>query len=273
VATLALEGTAQLHLARKISERLLLPALGLLTLIGGWTFVSSLDLVPGHFLPSPFAVLATMIELMHEPYAGSLLQEHLLASLDKFAVSYSLSVVIGVPLGLLMGRFRILDWIVTPVFEAFRYIPPIAWVPFSILWFGTGFLAPTLVIFAATFAPCLLNAYRGVRLIDRTLLEVAQGLGVGRLCTMTDVLLPGALPHIVAGLRVSAGFGWQSLIGAELIVGSTGLGYLIVQGESNVAPAVVLAGMVAIGLVGATIDYVLRAVEDRVRRNWGPSGP
>jgi taurine transport system permease protein len=214
-----------------------------------------------------------MVELTHEPYAGSTLQQHLLASLDKFAVSYALSVAIGVPLGLLMGRFQILDWVVTPVFEVFRYIPPIAWVPFSLLWFGTGFLAPTLVIFAATFAPCLLNAYRGVRLIDRTLLEVAQGLGAGRLRTMTEVLLPGALPHIVAGLRVSAGFGWQSLIGAELIVGSTGLGYMIVQGESNVAPSVVLAGMITIGLVGALIDYVLRKVEDRIRRNWGPSGP
>jgi taurine transport system permease protein len=229
--------------------------------------------VSPHFLPSPFVVLTTMVELTHEPYAGSTLQQHLLASLDKFAVSYALSVAIGVPLGLLMGRFQILDWVVTPVFELFRYIPPIAWVPFSILWFGTGFLAPTLVIFAATFAPCLLNAYRGVRLIDRTLLEVAQGLGAGRLRTMTEVLLPGALPHIVAGLRVSAGFGWQSLIGAELIVGSTGLGYMIVQGESNIAPSVVLAGMITIGLVGASIDYVLRKVENRIRRHWGPSGP
>jgi taurine transport system permease protein len=172
-----------------------------------------------------------------------------------------------------MGRFRILDWAVTPVFEGFRYIPPIAWVPFSILWFGTGFLAPTLVIFAAAFAPCLLNSYRGVRLIDRALLEVAQNLGAGRLRTMTEVLLPGALPHIVAGLRVSAGFGWQALIGAELIVGSTGLGYMIVQGESNVALSIVLAGMVTIGLVGASMDYVLRKLEGRIRRNWGVSGP
>jgi taurine transport system permease protein len=268
-----LEDTAPLRFARQISERFLLPALGLLTLFGGWALVSSLGLASPHFLPGPAAVLGTMVELTREPYAGSLLQQHLLASLDKFAVSYALSVSIGVPLGLLMGRFWILDWVITPVFEAFRYIPPIAWVPFSILWFGTGFLAPTLVIFAASFAPCLLNAYRGVRLIDRTLLEVAQGLGAGRLRTITEVLLPGALPHVVAGLRISAGFGWQSLIGAELIVGSTGLGYMIVQGESNAAPSVVLAGMISVGLVGASIDYVLRKVEDHIRRNWGPSGP
>jgi taurine transport system permease protein len=273
VATLARESTAPLRLTWEISEHLLLPALGLFTLFGGWALVSSLGLVPAQFLPSPFTVLVTMVELTTESYSGSLLQQHLLASLDKFAVSYALSVAIGVPLGLLMGRFRILDWAVTPIFEAFRYIPPIAWVPFSILWFGTGFLAPTLVIFAAAFAPCLLNSYRGVRLIDRALLEVAQNLGAGRLRTMTDVLLPGALPHIVAGLRVSAGFAWQALIGAELIVGSTGLGYMIVQGESNVAPSVVLAGMVTIGLVGASIDYVLRKLEGRIRRNWGPTAP
>jgi taurine transport system permease protein len=140
VATLALYGASPLRLARRISERLLLPALGLLTLFGGWALVSSLDLVSPHFLPSPFAVLTTMVELTHEPYAGSTLQQHLLASLDKFAVSYALSVAIGVPLGLLMGRFQILDWVVTPVFELFRYIPPIAWVPFSILWLAPAFL-------------------------------------------------------------------------------------------------------------------------------------
>jgi taurine transport system permease protein len=265
--------SAAARFVREISERLLLPALGLLTFFGVWTLVSSLELVSPLFLPSPLAVLAAFLELTREPYAGSTLQQHLLASFDKFVLSYALSVAIGVPLGLLMGRFRILDWTVTPVFEAFRYISPIAWVPFSILWFGTGFLAPTLVIFAATFAPCVLNAYRGVRLIDRTLLEVAEGLGAGRLRTVTEVLLPGALPHIVAGLRVSAGFGWQSLIGAELIVGSTGLGYMIVQGESNIAAPVVLVGMITIGLAGAAIDFVLRKVEDFIRRKWGPSGP
>jgi ABC-type nitrate/sulfonate/bicarbonate transport system permease component len=270
VATLALESAARLRLVRGVCERMVLPALGLLTLFGGWTLVSSLGLVPAGFLPSPIAVLATMAELTREPYSGSLLQQHLLASLDKFALSYALAAAIGVPLGLIMGRFRIVDWAVAPIFEALRFIPPIAWVPFSILWFGTGFLAPTMVIFAGAFAPCVVNSYRGVKLIDRSLLEVTQTLGAGRLRTIAEVLLPGALPHIVAGLRVSAGFGWQSLIGAELIVGSTGLGYMIVQGESNVTPAVVLAGMVTIGLVGASIDYALRKLESRVRRNWGP---
>src|SRR5262249_54566979 len=135
-------------------------------------------------------------------YSGSLLQQHLLASFDKFAFSYVLAIIFGVPLGLAMGRFRPLDWAVSPIFEALRFIPPIAWVPFSILWFGTGFLAPTLVIFSGAFSPCVVNAYRGAKLIDRPLLEAALTLGAGRLQTIREILLPAALPHIIAGLRV-----------------------------------------------------------------------
>jgi NitT/TauT family transport system permease protein len=159
--------------------------------------------------------------------------------------------------------------LISPLFETLRFIPPIAWVPFSILWFGTGFLAPTLVIFAGAFSPCVVNAYRGAQLIDKPIIEAAQTLGAGGWRMIKDVVLPGALPHVVAGMRVGAGFGWQSLIGAELIVGSTGLGYLIIQGESNIEPAVVVAGMITIGLVGAALDYAMRAVEDWIRRDWG----
>jgi ABC-type nitrate/sulfonate/bicarbonate transport system permease component len=249
--------------------RLGLSLAGILTFIAGWALAAHLEIAPPNFLPDPFAVLRKLIELTQQPYSGSLLQQHLIASLDKFALSYVLAAAIGVPLGLTMGRFRTIDWAVSPVFEALRFIPPIAWVPFSILWFGTGFLAPTLVIFAGAFSPCVVNSYRGAKLIDRPLLEAAQTLGAGRVQTIAEILLPAALPHIVAGLRVGAGFGWQSLIGAELIVGATGLGYMIVQGESNLNADVVIAGMMTIGVVGATIDYLMRAAESRVRRKWG----
>lgn len=245
-----------------------MPLLGIVTLFGGWAFVASLSVVSPAFLPSPTKVFHTMVELTHVPYAGSVLQVHLLASLKKFLASFSIAVVLGVPLGLLMGRFKAMEWAISPVFEGFRFIPPIAWVPFAIFWFGTGFLAPMLVIFAGAFAPCVLNAYRGSKLIDKHLIEAAQTLGAGRWITLTEILLPAALSHIVAGVRVGAGFGWQSLIGAELIVGSTGLGYMIVQGGSNLQPAIVISGMITIGVVGASIDYAMRALQQRVQRKW-----
>ena len=249
--------------------RVSLSLAGIAAFLACWALAAYFEVVSPHFLPQPTVVLNTMVDLTREPYSGSLLQQHLLASLDKFALSYLLAATLGVPLGLAMGRFRPIDWAVSPVFEALRFVPPIAWVPFSILWFGTGFLAPTLVIFAGAFSPCVVNSYRGAKLVDRPLLEAAQTLGAGRLRTIAEILLPAALPHIVAGLRVGAGFGWQSLIGAELIVGATGLGYMIVQGESNLDAAVVISGMITIGLVGATIDFLMRAAERRIRRKWG----
>lgn len=255
-------------MSRSFVERWVMPLLGIATLFGGWALATSLGLVSPAFLPGPATVLRSMVEHTQVPYAGSVLQLHLLASLEKFLISFSLAVALGVPLGLLMGRFKAMEWAISPVFEAFRFIPPIAWVPFAIFWFGTGFVSPTLVIFAGAFAPCLLNSYRGAKLIDKPLIEAAQTLGAGRWITLTEILLPGALVHIVAGMRVGAGFGWQSLIGAELIVGSTGLGYMIVQGGSNLQPAIVISGMITIGFIGAAIDYAMRALQGHVRRKW-----
>lgn len=256
---------------RRVAELWVMPALGILTLLGGWAALGASGWISPKFLPGPMAVLQRMVELTQEPYAGALLQQHLLASLEKFLLSFSIAVLLGVPMGLAMGRSKRLEWVVAPLFEAFRFIPPIAWVPFAIFWFGTGFLSPTLVIFAGAFAPCVLNAYRGARQIDKHLLEAGQMLGAGRWLTFTEILLPAALAHIVAGMRVGAGFGWQSLIGAELIVGSTGLGYMIVQGGSNLEPTVVMSGMITIGLAGAAIDWGMRTLQALAQRSWARS--
>jgi NitT/TauT family transport system permease protein len=184
-------------------------------------------------------------------------------------MGFGLAAAVGVPLGLAMGYWRVLDAMVSPIFEGYRYIAPLAWVPFAALWFGTGIGGPVMVIFTGALAPCLLNAYRGAQLVERHLIEAARTLGAGGLRVMAEVLLPGALPSVVAGLRVGAGLAWQSLIGAELIVVSSGIGYVLVQGQSNLAPEIVIAAMLAIGLTGLLIDVALRSAEARIRRRWG----
>lgn len=249
-------------------ERGLLSLVGFVLFFGIWYLVARLDLVTARFLPSPQSVAATFIHLTQHPFAGYTLQQHLVSSIRRFLMGFVLGAIAGVPLGLLMGWSRPLKEIVTPVFEGFRFIPPIAWVPFAILWFGTGIGGPILVIFSGAFPPCVINAQRGARMIDPYLIEAAQTLGAARWRIFVEVLVPGALPSIIAGLRISAGLGWQSLVGAELIVVSSGVGYLIVQGESNLDTPIVMAGMVAIGIVGFLIDVALRAVEARIRRGW-----
>ena len=126
-----------------------------------------------------------------------------------------------------------------------------------------------MIIFSGAFPPCLINAYRGARLVEPRYIEAAQMLGTNSLRTITEVLLPASLPSIIAGLRVGAGLGWQSLVGAELIVASAGVGYMIVQGQSNISTPTVMAGMLAIGLVGLLIDVALRQMETLIRRARG----
>ena len=244
---------------------------GAVVFFGLWQLYAMSGLVSEFVLPSPVAVLERTWQLATRPFAGYLLHEHLASSFARFAMGFVLAAVIGVPLGLMMGRFPILDEIVTPLFEAYRYVAPLAWVPFAALWFGTGIGGPILVIFTGAFAPCVINAYRGARMVDRRFIEAAQTHGASDLRVLTEVLLPGALPSIVAGLRVSAGLAWQSLIGAELIVVSAGIGYVMVQGQANLSPATVMSGMLMIGLVGIALDVSLRWMERRVSAKWGQS--
>jgi NitT/TauT family transport system permease protein len=248
------------------AEAIAYGTVGLLAFLGVWSALSLSGAVPAQFLPAPHAVAARFIHLLSTDSAGATLPAHLASSALRFAYGFLLGAVIGIPLGLLMGWFRILDEIVSPIFDGLRFVAPIAWVPFAALWFGTGIGGPILIIFAGAFPPCLINAYRGARFVSRPLIEAAQMLGTGNRRIILEVLLPASTASIVAGLRVSAGLGWQSLIGAELIVASTGVGFMMVQAQLNVSTATVMSAMVAIGLVGLAIDVALRAVEAAVRR-------
>jgi NitT/TauT family transport system permease protein len=250
-------------------ELMLLSLAGAVLFFGGWQLITMSDAVSPQTLPSPIAVITTAWQLAFEPFAGHTLLQHIVASLGRFAMGFGLAAAVGVPLGLAMGRFRLLDDIVSPIFEALRFIAPLAWVPFAALWFGTGIGGPVMVIFAGAFPPCLINSYRGAKLVEVRLVEAAQTLGAGGLRIMAEVLLPGALPSIVAGLRVSAGLAWQSLVGAELIVASAGIGYVMVQAQSNLAPAIVMAGMLSVGVIGLAIDVALRRAERLVKSRWG----
>ncbi len=125
------------------------------------------------------------------------------------------------------------------------------------------------LIFTGAFPPCLINAYRGARYVDPLLIEAAQTLGARHWQIITEVLLPASVPSIVAGLRVSAGLGWQSLVGAELIVASSGVGYLMVKGQANISTSIVMSGMIAIGVVGYAIDALLQGLEAAIHRRRG----
>ena len=246
-----------------------LGSLGLTGFLLLWSVAALSGLTTRDFLPAPWDVLNRLTQLMLAPFAGYTLPVHLLSSLTRFGMGFAIAVAVGIPLGLLMARFRWLDRIVSPIFDSVRFVAPIAWVPFAALWFGTGIGGPVLVIFTGAFPPVLINTYRGARHVDNKYIEAAQMLGANHWRVMTQVLLPASVPSLVAGLRVSAGLGWQSLVGAELIVASSGVGYLMVKGQASVNTATVMTGMVAIGIVGIVIDTLLRQLQGAIERRRG----
>lgn len=250
-------------------ETILWGLAGLVIFCGIWVLLSASGIVPQQFLPAPWSVLSRFAQLLVTPFAGASLPQHLMASAQRYLYGLALAAAIGIPLGLLMGWFRLLDDIVSPIFESLRFIAPIAWVPFAALWFGTGIGGPVMIIFAGAFPPCLINAYRGARFIDPRLIEASRMLGTGHLRTIVEILLPASVPSIVAGLRVAAGLGWQSLVGAELIVAANGVGFMMVQAQANVSTTTVMSGMIAIGVAGMLIDVLLRQGEAMIRRRRG----
>ncbi len=246
-----------------------LSAIGLFAFFGLWTFAALIELAPRKFLPLPWQVLDKGIALLTEPFSGQTLQGHLISSINRYLRGFLLAAAIGVPLGLLMGWYRWLDHVVSPIFDSLRFVAPIAWVPFAALWFGTGIGGPTMIIFAGAFPPCLINAYRGARYVEKKYIEAAQVYGASGPRIVYEILLPASLPSIIAGLRIGAGSGWQSLIGAELIAANSGVGLMMVRAQAALDTSIVIVGMIAVGVFGLLIDIALKSIEKLVNRKLG----
>lgn len=233
-----------------------------------WGLVAVFRIHPD-FLPLPADVVARLVRLVTQPVGEGPLHVHLLASLTRFLGGFAMAVALGVPLGFLMGYFRIFDWALNPIFELVRYIPPIAWAPFAILWFGANFGAQAFVIFISTLPPVLISAYGAMRAVDPNLMAAARTLGARPGTIILEVGLPSSVPVLVGGLRIGVATGWMALIAAEIVAGTgtrAGLGYLILVGQQTLQASTTIGAMVLIGLLGWTFDVALRGLERAVMR-------
>lgn len=234
-----------------------------------WWAVVAFFGIPADFLPPPNVVIARVFDLAATPVGEGPLAVHVWSSLLRFMGGFALAIMIGVPLGFLMGYLRMLDWALNPVFETLRYIPPIAWAPFALLWFGPNFGAQSFVIFVSTLPPVLINAYLAMRSVDSALVQAARVLGANGRTIILEVALPSSVPVLIGGLRIGVATGWMALIAAEIVAGSgtrAGLGYLILVGQQTLQASTTIAAMLLIGLLGWAFDIGLRAVERRATR-------
>ncbi|MGE0801852.1 MAG: ABC transporter permease [Lautropia sp.] len=241
----------------------LVRAAGLLGLLSIWQIASTTGWVNAAFLPAPIDVVVEMKRLLEE----GLLIEHIAASLVRVSVGFAIAAAVGIALGVLMGMSRWIDALIGPSLELIRPISPVAWIPLAILWFGLGNGPAWFVIFLAAFFPIVTNAVKGVRSVAVNDLRAAACCGIRGFALARKVVLPSSMPDIMAGLRIGLGIAWMAVIAAELVASQKGLGYLIWSSRQLFDARGVMVGMVTIGIVGLTINYLMEHLE-RLLTPW-----
>lgn len=233
-----------------------------------WWAISTfaLDKHTRALLPPPQEVATAAWELGK---SGEL-WKHLRDSLKREFVAF-LWATLAIPLGIAMGWWRSVEDQVDPVVEVLRPVPPLAWIPLSILWFGVGDTQNQFIIFLGCFFPILLNTIAGVKGVEPNLVRAARCLGAGEAKILWRVVLRAALPQIVTGIRVGLGVGWMALVAAELVGANSGLGFLINDARTVLRTDYVIVGMATIGVVGLAIDRVIRVAVARLMP-WSRGG-
>jgi ABC-type nitrate/sulfonate/bicarbonate transport system permease component len=237
--------------------RLIVPV----TLLLAWYYVTEkLALFPAALLPSPVKVGQTFVQLASN---GELLRNSV-ASLERIFYANLVALATAIPLGLLMGLYRPVEQLLDGVLTVLRPIPPLAWVPLSILWFGIGATSVVFITFLAAFFAILINTIAGARSIDKLLIRAALTLGAGQRRLMLKVFLPSTLPHIFTGFRIALGASWMSIVAAELVAATSGLGYMISFYRELLRTDAIMVGMFTIGVIGFGMDYLSRVVEAKL---------
>jgi len=237
-----------------------------------WALVTRASVVPPIFLPPPGDVARTAWEMLKD---GSLLI-NIGASLGRVLVSLVVSVPLAVAFGIFVGLRRRLSPVVEPIAGFFNALSGIAWLPLAVTWFGLGWASVTFIMFNTVFFLVFYNTLVGVRTVPRIFDHAVRTLGGSRRHVIFQVLIPGAMPSIVTGIRMSIGFGWRALIAAEMIATSTGLGFLIFNASNFHQTDAILVGIITIGLLWLLTDrLVLQPLERRTVERWGlvSSGP
>ncbi len=238
----------------------------LVVLFLAWPLLVALFQVDARVFPGVKAVGTAALESLRD---GSLFA-HVAASLGRVAAGTVLAVLVAVPLGVAMGVNAGVSAFLTPLFRFFSVLAGIAWIPIATLWFGYGFGAITFVIFNAVFFIVAYNTLLGVTAIPMRLRHAAASLGAGRVAMVTEVLLPGALPNIVTGIRTGLGFAWRGLIAAEMIATNVGLGYMLFVARDFYRTEVIVLGMIVIGVLWLLIDRLILAPLERATiERWG----
>ena len=234
--------------------------------IGLWIAVTESGMFQRAFLPGPVEVVKAFFSLT---YRG-ILPDYLQDSLQRLLTGAAVGMILGIPLGVLIGSSKWAHRVSWPILLFFQAIGDIAWLPILVIWFGYGLVTMTVVIVYTVIFPVVLNTVLGVRSIPINMRRAALSLGASRLAILWEVVLPGALPNIVTGLRNGLGYGWRALIAAEIIVGTSGIGFLMFDARRAGSVVEILLGMIILGFLWYIVDsWVLAPIERATGQRWG----
>jgi NitT/TauT family transport system permease protein/sulfonate transport system permease protein len=220
----------------------------------------------GKLMPGPWKVISGFFATFVNPIGKFSILGHIGFSLSRVLVGYLVASAAGISLGVFMGWSRYAESIFRPLYEMIRPIPPIAWIPLAILWFGLGEFSKYFLIFLASFNNVTLNAFDGARSVDRTLIGASKMLGANNIQTLFLVILPSSVPVIFAGLQVAIGVAWATVVAAEMVRSTEGAGWIIINGQEMNNMTQILVGIIAIGMVGFILAVTMRKLEGRLCR-------
>ncbi len=238
---------------------------GVLSFLLLWQLAVAAGLLPSRYVPMPSKVVELFFLKWSDPNPdGAVLGAHIVSSLQVALSGFFLAVAVGVPLGLTMGWFKGFDSFMRPIFEILRPIPPVSWIPITIIWLGLGLKAKAFIVFFSAFVPCVINAYTGIRQTSGVLINVAKICGASNFTVFRTIGIPSAMTMTFAGIRVALGNAWATLVAAEMLAANVGLGYMIQQGRQFARPDIIILGIVVIGMLGVVFTWLLGLVEGKV---------
>jgi ABC-type nitrate/sulfonate/bicarbonate transport system permease component len=239
-------------------------ATSVLVIVAGiilWQILSMLHLFASYVLPSPISVVQDADKLLTVGFANKTLLQDVWASSLRIAMGFIAAVIIGVPIGLLMARSEAVFQMIDPILQFVRPVPPLAYIPLLVVWFGIGELPKVILILVGTIPVIIISTISGVRGTPGERLRVAQCLGANPTQLFRYVILPSALPEIFTGMRVAIGVAWTCLVAAELIAADVGLGWLVQDAGQSLQVGIIFVGIIAIGVLGYGMELVIRVFE------------
>ncbi len=229
-----------------------------------WWLITTMGWVKPLFVPSPQSIVAKFLSVWKEGFTGSPLWLHILISGARVFGAFLLACAIGIPLGLAMGMSPLMRGIFDPPIEFYRPIPPLAYLPLMIIWFGIGETSKVLLIFLSVFAPVALGARAGVRSAAIEQIHAAYSFGATRWQVLRHVILPSAMPEILTAMRIGIGFGWTTLVAAEMVAATKGIGYMVLSASQFLQTPVVIMGIFVIAGIAYLFDLLMRFIERKV---------